>query len=210
MSIKLMSAGFEPGHAIAPIPHCNWNCPLKKRPRQQNFGKKLERKHTRRDLVQYRNCKLKQNVESAFDRTFKVNSKVTFQSRSTKHVRLMFNQAWWMHLAIFNMSHRKRVRTLESFFAPNRNQSESEKMIQNKNSVLIGKKRMRIEGNRKNHELSRKLGCKITRGCAMKRRRVYSASSGFSRPDATLRRERNHCEHPSASLIEPPSSAMDE
>ena len=38
----------------------------------------------------------------------------------------------------------------------------------------------------------------------------YPASSGFSRPDATLRRERNHCEHPSASLIEPPSSAMDE
>ena len=27
-------------------------CPL------QNLGKKLERKHTRRDLVQYRNCKL--------------------------------------------------------------------------------------------------------------------------------------------------------
>ena len=38
----------------------------------------------------------------------------------------------------------------------------------------------------------------------------YPASSGFSRPDATLRRERNHCEHPSASLIEPPSNAMDE
>ena len=28
--------------------------------------------------------------------------------------------------------------------------------------------------------------------------------------DATIERERNHCEHPSASLIEPPSSAMDE
>jgi len=38
----------------------------------------------------------------------------------------------------------------------------------------------------------------------------YPASSGFSRPDATLQRERNHCEHPSASLIEPPSSVMDE
>ena len=34
-------------------------------------------------------------------------------------------------------------------------------MIQKKNSVLIRKKRMRIEGDRKNHE--------ITRGCAMKR-----------------------------------------
>ena len=39
----------------------------------------------------------------------------------------MLNQAWWTHLAIFNMSHRKRVWTLESFFAPNRSQSESEK-----------------------------------------------------------------------------------
>ena len=32
-----------------------------------------------------------------------------------------------MHLAIFNISHQKRVRTLESFFTPNRSQSESEK-----------------------------------------------------------------------------------
>ena len=23
------SSVFEPGRAIAPIPHCNWNCPLK-------------------------------------------------------------------------------------------------------------------------------------------------------------------------------------
>ena len=50
-----------------------------------------------------------------------------FQSRSTEQVRLMLNQAWWTHLAIFNKSHRKRVRKLESFFAPNRSQSESEK-----------------------------------------------------------------------------------
>ena len=44
---------------------------------------KLERKHTRRDLFRYRSCKLKQNVESIFYRTFKVHSKVTFQSCST-------------------------------------------------------------------------------------------------------------------------------
>ena len=49
----------------------------------QNLGKKLKRKHTRRELLQYRSCKLKQNVESIFYRTFKVHSKVTFQSRST-------------------------------------------------------------------------------------------------------------------------------
>ena len=44
--------------------------------------KKHERKHKRRVLFQYRNCKLKQNVKSIFYRTFKVPSRVTFQSRS--------------------------------------------------------------------------------------------------------------------------------
>ena len=47
------------------------------------FREKHERKHTRRDLLQYRNCKLKQNVVSIFYRTFKVHSKVTLQSHST-------------------------------------------------------------------------------------------------------------------------------
>ena len=50
-----------------------------------------------------------------------------FQSRSTEHIRLMLNQLWWGHLAIFNLSHQKCVRTLESYFVPNRSQSESEK-----------------------------------------------------------------------------------
>ena len=69
-------------------------CPL------QNLGK-LERKLTQRVLLQYRNCKLKQDVESIFYHMFKVHSKVTFQSYSTTHARLLLNQAWWMHLAIF-------------------------------------------------------------------------------------------------------------
>ena len=30
---KVQYAEFEPGRAIAPIPHCNWSCPLKKQPR---------------------------------------------------------------------------------------------------------------------------------------------------------------------------------
>ena len=47
--------------------------------------------------------------------------------RSTEHVLLMLNQAWWMRLAIINMSHRKRVWRLESFFAPKESQGESEK-----------------------------------------------------------------------------------
>ena len=84
-------------------------------------------KHTWRDLAQYKNCKLNQNGESIFYCTFKVHSKVTFQSRSTEHVRLMLNQAWWTRLAIVYMSHPKSVQTLERFFAPNQSQSESEK-----------------------------------------------------------------------------------
>ena len=82
-------------------------CPL------QNLGKKLERKHTH---VQYRNCKLKQNVESTFYRTFKVHSKVTFQSRSTKHERLMLNQAWWMHLAILKHVTSKTCSNIRKLF----------------------------------------------------------------------------------------------
>ena len=50
-----------------------------------------------------------------------------FQSCSTEHIRLMLNRAWWTRLAIVNVSYWKRVRTLESFFAPNQSQSESEK-----------------------------------------------------------------------------------
>jgi len=38
----------------------------------------------------------------------------------------------------------------------------------------------------------------------------YPASRGFSRPDTMLRRERNQCKQPSTSLIEPPSSTIDE
>ena len=68
------------------------------------------------------------------------------------------------------MSHQKRVRTLESFFAPNRSQSESEKNDAEEEQHFNQKKWMRIGGNRENHELSRQLGCEITRGCAMNRR----------------------------------------
>ena len=130
-------------------------CPL------QNLGKKLERKHTHRDLFQYRNWKLKQNMESVFYRTFKVHSKVTFQSCSTEHIHL--NQVWWTCLAIVSMSHRKRVRTLESFFAPNESQSESEKNDTEEEQGINQEEADEDQRKRKNHE--------ITSGCAMKRRR---------------------------------------
>ena len=62
------------------------------------------------------------------------------------------------------MSDRKRVRTIESFFASNRSQTESEENDTEDNSVLIRKKRMRSKGNRKNHEHSKKPCCKLTYG----------------------------------------------
>ena len=39
---------------------------------------------------------------------------------------------------------------------------------------------------------------------------IESSSVGFSRLNNTLQRERNLWKRPSASLIEPPSSAIDE
>ena len=74
-------------------------------------------KHTWRDFAQYKNCKLNQNVESIFYCTFKVHSKVTFQSRSTEHIRLMLNQA----------TTSKTCSNIRTLFAPNQSQSESEK-----------------------------------------------------------------------------------
>ena len=67
------------------------------------------------------------------------------------------------------MSHRKRVQTLESFFTSNQSQSESGKNdTEEELSVIIREKRTRIEGNRKNHD--------ITRGCAMKRSQAISSA----------------------------------
>ena len=48
---------------------------------------------------------------------------------------------------------------------------------------------MRIKGNRKNHELYRKLGCEITHGCAMKRRRCSAIFVGNLRRQIPLHRQ---------------------
>jgi len=64
------------------------------------------------------------------------------------------------------------------------------KTIQKKNSVLIRKKWMRIKGNRKNKELSRKLGCEITHGCAMKRRRCSAIFVRNLRKQTPLHRQK--------------------
>ena len=178
----LLLSGFKPGRTIAPIPHCNWNCPLKKRPRgqfvtPQNLGKKLERKHTwvKRFSSVQNYCKLKQNVESIFYRTFKVHPKVTFQSRPTEHVHLMLNQAWWMHLAIFNMSHRKRFRTLESFFAPNQSQSESEKH-DTEEEQCINQEEMDEDRRKPKKSLTFQKTWLRDHTCAMKRRRTSASN----------------------------------
>ena len=70
-----------------------------------------------------------------------------------------------------NVSHPKRVRTIESSFASNRSQTESEKNnTEDEQCINQEETDVRIKRKRKNHEHSRKLGCKITHGCAMKRR----------------------------------------
>ena len=46
-----------------------------------------------KSFISVQKLQAKQNMESIFYRKFKVHSKVTFQSRSTAHVRLMLNQA---------------------------------------------------------------------------------------------------------------------
>ena len=63
-------------------------------------------------------------------------------------------------------------------------------MIQRMNSVLIRKKQMRIKGNRKNHEHSRKPGCEITHCCAMKRRHCSASFVGNLRRQTPLHRQK--------------------
>ena len=48
---------------------------------------------------------------------------------------------------------------------------------------------MRIKGNQKNHKLSRKLGCRITHGCTMKRRRCSAIFVGNLRRQTPLHRQ---------------------
>ena len=64
--------GFEPGRAIAPIPHCNWNCPLNGQGDNLSpskfTGKTLKEVHMKR-LSSVQKLKLKQNMESVFYHT---------------------------------------------------------------------------------------------------------------------------------------------
>ena len=48
-----------------------------------------------------------------------------------------------------------------------------------------------IKGNRKNHKLSRKLGCEITSGCAMKRRQCFAIFVRNLRRQSPLHRQKD-------------------
>ena len=49
---------------------------------------------------------------------------------------------------------------------------------------------MRIKGNRKNHEVSRKLGCEITHGCTMRKRQCSAIFVGNLRRQTPLYRQK--------------------
>ena len=117
----------------------------------QNLGGKLRRKHTKRNTV---------TMEEILSQVyFSVLFYWTCRSCAQPSVT---------HLGI-KLSQWKRICTMDSFFALNESQVESEKTIQKTNSVLMRKKQMRVKGNQQNHNLSRKLGSEITLACAMKR-----------------------------------------
>ena len=119
--------------------------------------------------------KLKQNVEKCIlsqvvCSKFILKSHFSFSS----HVSVTL---YWTHTSRAQLSvgectqqssYQKHVWTIESFLLQIKARLNWRKMIQKMNSVLIRKKGMRIKGNQRNHELSRKLCCEITHGCTMK------------------------------------------
>ena len=60
------------------------------------------------------------------------------------------------------MSHRKHFQTIKHFFASNRSQTESEKNDTKDGQCINQEQTDEDQKKPKNHELSRKLGCKIT------------------------------------------------
>ena len=104
--------------------------------------------------------------------------------RSTEHVRLMLNQAWWMRLAIINMSHRKRVWTLESFFAPKESQGESEKNDTEEDQCVNQEET--DEGRSKLKKSRDHKSC----GSAMKRRRCSAIFVGNLRGQTPLHQQK--------------------
>ena len=94
---------------------------LKKNGQGNNLSPSKFREKTRKEAHTKRfssvqKLQAKQNMESTFYGTFKVHSKVTFQSRSTKHERLMLNLAWWMHLAILKHVTSKTCSNIRKLF----------------------------------------------------------------------------------------------
>ena len=80
-------------------------------------------------------------------------------SHALLNMRLMLNQAWWTHLAI-NMSHRKHVRIIESFFTSNQSQTESEKNDTEDEQYINQEETDEDQRKPKNHEHSRNLAAR--------------------------------------------------
>ena len=151
-------AGFEPDCTTVPIAHRSWNCPLKKQPERQivpfKIWKKIQKKAHKKSYssIQFSySCFL----------PFVLRHLVIATPRNCHQVRRT-------HMGIFKMSHRKCVGTLDSFSASNQSQTES---AENDTEVEQSTRREgKLKGNRRNHDLSKKLGCEITGGCTTKRR----------------------------------------
>ena len=117
---------------------------------------------------------------------FKVHSKVTFQSFSYTLLNTYVScstkcgECAWQSLTchIENTFEHQKAFSLQIKARVNQRKI----MIQKKISVLIRKKRMRIEGNRKNQE--------ITSGCVMKRRQCSAIFVGNLRGQTPLHQQK--------------------
>ena len=163
-TLQLNFPGFEPGRAIVPIPRCNWNCPLKNGQGDNlspsKFMENLKRKHTWRDLLQYRNCRLNQNMHGKCILSHIVHSKFILKSRFS-HALLNKDVSWstkrgertWQSLPwhIENVFEQQKAFLLQIEARLNQRN-----MIHKMNSVLIRQKWMRIKRNWKKSQTFRK------------------------------------------------------
>ena len=143
------------------------------------FRENLERKHKWRDLLQYRNCRLNQNMHGKCILSHIVRSKFILKSRfshallnkyvswSTKH-----GECTWQSLPchIENMFEQQKAFLLQIKADWIREISYTRWTV-----YWSGRNGWGSKETEKNHELSGKLGCEITHVCAMKRKQCSAA-----------------------------------
>ena len=148
------------------------------------LGKNLERKHTWRDLVQYRNCQLNQNMHGKCILSHIVRWKFILKSRFSHALLNMCvtrstkgGEHTWQSLPchIKNLFEQQKAFSFQIEARLN----QKKMIVQKMNVCIIRQKRMRIKRNQKNHG---KLGCEITHGCAMKRRQCSAIFVGNLTP----------------------------